>query len=1028
MVILKNNCDISIKKPKMQITRDIRQLLRDSWKVISRSSSSVPFKKKSVILFIFIISLAPRVYSLGEIYTVDEPKWLIRSSNFIDGIKHLDFDKTLQANHPGVTTMWLTGTSLFIGSYLFDWDFPIKNGVGPTKGQIIAAELPIAITVSIGIIIAYIFLCKLFEKKIAFLASVFMALNPWYIAHSRICHTDSLLTTFMLLSLLSFLIFKENKNRDFLIISGIFAGLSVLTKNFSLILGAYIFILICLISIINQRKNKKITNISLKNSLKDYYEWCCVILLTAIILWPAIWVNPLESFGRVFYVVGVQAVSEGSGPYLFMGKVVTDPGLFYYPLALLFRTTPLVFLCVILFVLCLIFNKKIKNSPTIYYLFLYIPIFIGFMSVGSKKDDRYLLPIFPVMDIISAFFILYFLGKLKNIKNFKKIMRKGFTTTVIILIIIIQTFPLISIHPYYLSYFSFFAGDKSELPEKYPIGWGEGLSKAAEYLNKKNNARDLVVAVEYLGFAPFFKGTTKSFDFRNDPDVDYLVFYVRRSQRNAFPDVMKEYMENESRKPEYVVKINEIKYAWVYMATPLLYTYPEDITFSTPWPKVGNIVEITAKIQNLRQAPATANVEFYNGNPNRAGVKIDEIKNVRLKPGESRILQTKWNATPGTPNICVKINNPGHEFLIYKPIYPQLNAWYNQTILTKNPIAFSGHPKISIDGEENLHIVWTDNRTGSFGVYYTKLDKFGNTIKSPKLLSKKLSLLANHLAIVCDNENNVNICWDSFMETGSTIYFTKLNRDGKTILGPIEITKNITNAKYPDIAIGSNGDVCFSWEGNYLDNSTVFYNAYTKEKISEPMRITNNSGEKPKIKTFYNRTYVVWEEHNKSFNSLFICLIDNKTKEIVVKKISSGNWHISKPSIDLEDNGNIYIVWEDGRVGNLEIFFSKLDSNLSIIKKEMRLTFNEAISRYPVIKISKLGEFFVMWTDTRNENYEIYYLKSDQKGSVVDEKMLSLFATNSKYADFVLDKENKIHVVWQDWDINSYEIYYNRMK
>ena len=77
------------------------------WSKVSEESFLVPF-------LLFFIALLPRAISLGTTMTADEHLWVARSLRFIEAIKAGDWAGTFQSGHPGVPTMWISGTALEI--------------------------------------------------------------------------------------------------------------------------------------------------------------------------------------------------------------------------------------------------------------------------------------------------------------------------------------------------------------------------------------------------------------------------------------------------------------------------------------------------------------------------------------------------------------------------------------------------------------------------------------------------------------------------------------------------------------------------------------------------------------------------------------------------------------------------------------------------------------------------------------------------------------------------------------------------
>ncbi len=137
-----------------------------------------------------------------------------------------------------------------------------------------------------------------------------------------------------------------------------------------------------------------------------------------------------------------------------------------------------------------------------------------------------------------------------------------------IAIIVIQGALLVQVQPYYLAYFNpAIFGGQSHTPDIVLVGWGEGLNLAADYLNAKPNASNIVVAAQYHGFASYYNGKTIDM-LRTNGNIsgsDYVVFYVSMVQRHWNYDLWNEY---QNRTPEKVIRINDMDYCWIYKTDP----------------------------------------------------------------------------------------------------------------------------------------------------------------------------------------------------------------------------------------------------------------------------------------------------------------------------------------------------------------------------------------------------------------------------------------------------------------------------
>lgn len=485
---------------------------------------------------LFVVAFLPRVIDLGTILTIDEPGWIRRSSFFIQAITHLELQDTLITAHPGVTTMWASGLSLWMKNAL---------GNGGTRGLLFAAKFPIALITSLGVVLAYYLLKRIFNEEIALLAALFIALDPFLIAHSRIIHLDALLTIFMLLSILSFISFLNHRqNSYYLYVSGIFAGLAFLTKLPGFLLVPFILFTL---------RSRYVANIKEKQ-LKLFLIWCGIGVFIYFAIWPALWVSPLSTTNALIQNTLLVVTTPHEGSNFFMGKIRPDPGFLFYPVVLLLRSTPIILLFFIISLFYLTKTPKLQKESQIILLSLGL-FFILVLSLSAKKGDRYLLPVFPLVDILAATGVYQMTEEL--VKN------KRHVISIFIICILLQAFSSISLHPYYLSYYNPVIGP-SNAPDILIVGWGEGLENAAEYLNQKSTEDTVVAAYYPQVFRVFFKGNLVDM---SDvpllyPKIDYYVFYINQIQRETyFESFVTEYTEGH---PEHIVKINGIPYVRIY--------------------------------------------------------------------------------------------------------------------------------------------------------------------------------------------------------------------------------------------------------------------------------------------------------------------------------------------------------------------------------------------------------------------------------------------------------------------------------
>lgn len=547
------------------------------------------------ILALVVVTLAfllPRLLSLRAFVTPDEHLWLSRSANFYMALAQRDFASTYMKATPGVTIMW-AGTASFLtlfpeyrGSALGQVDdtivhnYIIKNAKGVTTpiDLLYGARIFIVLGNTFIVILAYLYSRRLIGLLPALIGFLLLAFDPFHLALSRLLHTDGALSNFLFISLLAFISFiKDRKTLD-LVLSGGTAGLSWLTKSPGVILIPVVgfLALIQMWRIYSSKKGQSPNTIKhIRDHIWPLIAWGMIGLLVFVILWPAMWVNPIQSILSIFGSAQ-RLAEEGhyAGTFFYGAASNRMSPAYFYPLTFLWRTTPIV----ILGLLSTAWGLLSKRRPfeqegvrlTLIGLLLLVVIFTIGMSTGLKKLDRYLLPAYAPLDIIAGMGWATLIFWIKG-QNVPIVSRYG-AYFILALVIGIQMFLSLSKFPYYFSYYNPLMGGSKRAPDAMQVGWGEGLDQAAKYLNEKPNAKGLHVMSWYPSgsFSYYFVGHTEN--MRSPYEVsdsmwdkflssDYAVIYVNQWQRDLHKKIL-DYLERTE--PEKRIWIDGIEYVRIY--------------------------------------------------------------------------------------------------------------------------------------------------------------------------------------------------------------------------------------------------------------------------------------------------------------------------------------------------------------------------------------------------------------------------------------------------------------------------------
>jgi 4-amino-4-deoxy-L-arabinose transferase-like glycosyltransferase len=477
-----------------------------------------------VLLVILLLGAIFRLAPLGRYVTPDEPAWVYRSIRFADALAARDWAAILDTGHPGVTTMWLGAAGVAARRLLapvesaahLDWlrSLAWLDPENAPAFRRLAFFLPagrIAVTLITtgGLLAAYWLTSRLSSRRVGLVALGLLAFDPFLVGHSGLLHTDALLAMFSLLALLAaFNGLRARQRAPWGALSGLFAGLALLTKTPALILFPFIPLLLVAhdgMAVIRGRCPPV--------QLLGTAAACLLFLLVAAAvflgLYPALWADPQGALEMLAGITG-QHVDTSLRATFFLGQTTYDPGPAFYPLVLLYRVSPVVLAGVGIGLARL---RRTPSEDRVRFLaLLAFALLFGIgVSLAAKKHDRYLLPAFPPLAVAAAMGLAGLL-KPASWEGRLSVLRRS-------LPILLQLLFLIpfALHP--LAYYNPFAGGPWVAERLLPTGWGEEMGAAARRLNRLPAADQLTVAATNVpSFAALFSGRTLPLDQASQAD------------------------------------------------------------------------------------------------------------------------------------------------------------------------------------------------------------------------------------------------------------------------------------------------------------------------------------------------------------------------------------------------------------------------------------------------------------------------------------------------------------------------------
>jgi 4-amino-4-deoxy-L-arabinose transferase-like glycosyltransferase len=553
-----------MKVPQLMLAKRVGRFRGDPWVYSS-------------YVAIALAALLPRVLGLGQFITSDEANfWLRRSTAFLQALRSGDYMAMPITSHPGVTTMWLGS----VGILSYDGLQRIGLLSAPIfTTRLALLQLPVALTHAAGVLFGYALLRRLLSPRVAVVAALLWAADPFVIAFDRVLHVDGLAGTFSTLCVLAACVYwYHDPRRRWLVASAICAGLALLSKSPSLTLLPTVG----MIALAGRREQPTSAVTGQVGSFWSYRSrfrtltplllWSAIVAVTVVASWPALWVNP----SRVVEMLWSGVVDEGAQPHMlgnfFLGREDAAPGALFYPAAIALRLTPWTLLGLLLLPLAWR-SARTRERHDLAALAGFAVLLVLALSPFPKKFNRYIVPIFPALDILAAY------GLAWGAERIASLCRSGTTTTswtrrvradaLLVKVLLLTLLNVAWWHPYEIAAFNQALGGAPSGARTFTVGWGEGLEQVATWLNQQLDITGVLIAsTQVTTLQPYLRsGAQAVAPAESLPDkTGYVVVYVRDAQ-NGRPGAPFDRFFGRAQ-PVDTVRIHGVTYAWIYQVPP----------------------------------------------------------------------------------------------------------------------------------------------------------------------------------------------------------------------------------------------------------------------------------------------------------------------------------------------------------------------------------------------------------------------------------------------------------------------------
>ena len=392
----------------------------------------------------------------------------------------------------------------------------------------------------------YIFSLALFYKllkkrfnseKVAIFSILLIYFYPRFFAESFYNSRDIFFVSIFIINLYSLEILLTLENKKNIILFAFTTALLISTK----ILGLICFLIFLFIYSIN-----KFSYQFRKKDLKNLIFLLLFILFFLIILWPYLWLNPLDNLIKAYTSI-IKDHDDLEILTLFLGDYyISTNAPSYYRIIWFFITTPIIVCLLFLIGISFLFNKTIsqfsdfvekkiriytnKNNFLDTYLFLtLISIVLLTMIYNSSQFNgwRHLYFLFIPVIYISAYAYLILMS---NKRKFIKIL----INCLVLLSLVYNTFWIIKFHPFQNNYFNILS--KKFVQGNFDIDyWGLSNYQSIKFIIEEDKRDEIKIASMsfadlYVSFLRFNDGDKKRVKIVHKyEEADYIInTYMKR--------------------------------------------------------------------------------------------------------------------------------------------------------------------------------------------------------------------------------------------------------------------------------------------------------------------------------------------------------------------------------------------------------------------------------------------------------------------------------------------------------------------
>lgn len=351
------------------------------------------------------------------------------------------------------------------------------------------------------------------------------------------------------------------------------------------------------------------------------------------------------------------------------------------------------------------------------------------------------------------------------------------------------------------------------------------------------------------------------------------------------------------------------------------------------------------------------------------------------------------------------------------------------------------HPSCAADSEGNFVVVWQDGRGQSWDIYARRFDKNGHPLSGDFLVNDdNTNFDQGAPEVAMKKDGSFIIVWTDGRNGNPDIYAQRFAPNGQRI-GPNFLVNEISsgNQSAARIVIDPTGRFYISYLSDHEGNPNIYLVMFDQEgnRIGRSVRVSDDNpnavlGMNDINITTDGNIWVVWEDSREGNPDVYGQILRDTMRIGQNFRVNDdyASTHQRCSFITVDNQGEFLVTWEDERNGDIDIYAQRIDSLGNLLGKNFRVDDATSVSYqfYPAAARAHTGNFLIVWTDTREGDPDIYAQFYDKLGNRLGTNFrVNHPKENTQWYPIVSsDSVGNFLVVWMDRREGSWDIYGQR--